>query len=545
MSKEDQDFSKVENKFKLSLLHMEKRFVDLESIVSELSEKSKGEDLTPISGLQQRIDDIEDLIMVEQAAIIELKKMLESAPKVEAPSVDLSELEKKIADLEQKSLTPAENADMQPVITEMNNLKQQVDEKIKELQTKPMTAPPIDVQFIATKYDSLKASLDDIINKKVATELKIEGIQKSIGIVENRLSSLSSEKLIEEIQNNKKDIFLALSRFDSVENVIRNMTADLQELQAKLGKFESFEKLTLLGREIESKIERFKLIEDELRRLSSRMEMLYTNMDKRLDAVSKTEKKIPEILDSVTNFKKELDKQRIEILDRVKKDEMKGLDKILENNASKMSEEMEKKYSKTSGEIESKYNNLLKKASDVDVVGRKELENIKNDLNGRIANLKSELQKNNEKLSKEVTGVAADLQNSYNFINSLQKEARNKLDAVQMKDFVKKSDLQFIYKLTKELEGKNAAVDKKVSQLKTDEILKLMEVLKKDVEDRLNALKEKEDSLVDQVIGHSEIGFDEMDYRIQTLVDKIIYLETRMSAIEKTLEDTRIPLIIE
>jgi hypothetical protein len=72
-----------------------------------------------------------------------------------------------------------------------------------------------------------------------------------------------------------------------------------------------------------------------------------------------------------------------------------------------------------------------------------------------------------------------------------------------------------------------------------------MEVFKKDVDDRLDSLQKKEDSLVDEVARHTELGFDEMDYRIQTLLDKIVYLETRMAAMERMLEDTRIPVIIE
>ncbi|MHA1743339.1 MAG: hypothetical protein ACTSV6_03695, partial [Candidatus Heimdallarchaeota archaeon] len=64
---EDKSLGKVEDKFKLSLLQIEKRFVDLEVALGELNEKIKKVDVKAISEMKQRMEDIEDLIMVEQA----------------------------------------------------------------------------------------------------------------------------------------------------------------------------------------------------------------------------------------------------------------------------------------------------------------------------------------------------------------------------------------------------------------------------------------------------------------------------------------------
>ena len=66
-----------EDRFKLSLLQVEKRFVTLENSVNELNQRIFGKDLSEVRKMDERIDDIEDLLSVEQAAILELKKMLE------------------------------------------------------------------------------------------------------------------------------------------------------------------------------------------------------------------------------------------------------------------------------------------------------------------------------------------------------------------------------------------------------------------------------------------------------------------------------------
>lgn len=489
---EEQNFSKVENKFKLSLLRVEKRFVDLEVIVSELSEKLKEQDLAPVAELKQKVEDIEDLIMVEQAAIIELKNMLEALPKPEVPAVDLSGLESKIAELEKKSLTPMEKVDLQPLVNQIDTLRQQVDQKIQEFLSK---VPALDTEVLSSKHDALQKGIGDLQNGKVEFGLKIEGVKKSIEIVENKIGEMATGRVAESLQNNRKDIILIGAKMETIERIIKSMSSDMQQLQLNMGKLDTFERLTLLGKEVESKIERFKIIEDELRRLSSRMEMLYTNMDKRIENAAQAEKKIPEILDSMTNLRKELDKQRLEILDRVKRDDIKNLSRSVEQNAIR-----------ASGELEKRYRELLRKTAESDVVKKKDLEN---------------------------------------FASSIYKELGNKTDLAQTKDLVKKSDLQFFYKTTKDLEGKYSAIDNKLKQLKTDELLQLIQILKKDLDERMGKLQEKEDSLVDEVVRHTEVGIDEMDYRIQSLLDKIIYLETRMVAIEKMLEESRLPIIIE
>lgn len=542
MEKEDQDFSKVESKFKLSLLQVERRFVDLETVVSEVSEKLKDVDLTGVSEVKQRTDDIEDLIMVEQAAIIELKKMLEG---IQIPTVDISGLETRITELEKVGI--------KPLTEQINALKQETDGKINEFSSK---LPNLVTDVISSKYDILQQGLSDLLNKKVGMDLKVEGLRKDIQLVEHKIGEMATEKIAEEIQNNKKDIILIGAKIETIENITKNMNSDLQQAQANLLKLDSFEKLTLLRRDIESKIERFKIIEDELRRLSSRMEMLYSNMDERIEGATQTGKKLPGIFDSINNFKKELDKQRIEILDRVKKEDIKDLTKVFEQNAAKVSAEVENKYKEltksleqnvqtVSVELENEYNDLLKRVSKVNAVDKKELETARNNLTVRIDNLRVDLQKINDRLSKEVTGVAADTQNSYNSVNSLYKEIKNKVDIVQTKDFVRKNDLQYLYKSVKDLDGKLNEVNNKVRKVNVDDVLKVMEVFKKDVDDRLDSLQQKEDSLVDEAVRHTELGFDEMDYRIQTLLDKIVYLETRMAAMEKMLEDTRMPVIIE
>ncbi len=393
MANEGQDSSKIESKFKLSLLQVEKRFVDLETTISEVIEKVKDVDLAPIPELKERVDDIEDLIMVEQAGILELKKMLEEMQgKTGAPAVDLSGFENKIAELEKKLSIPVTGVDLQPVFEQVNALKLQIEEKMKGLESiRTELKPAMDVEFVSSKYETVQKGLNDLLNKKIEMDLKVEGLKKNIEMVEHKIGEMASEKIAEEIENNKRDVILVNAKIDTIEKIVRVMTSDLQQIQLSMGKFESFDKLTFLGKEIESKIERFKLIEDELRRLSSRMEMMYTNMDKRLDAATQAEKKLPEIFDSINNIKKELDKNKIEILDRVSKEDFnRQLKEVMQSTNLKdvaKKSDLQVVY-KMKSDLDNKINDINRKMGQVKVDEiLKLLQIVKEDVDTKIKSL--------------------------------------------------------------------------------------------------------------------------------------------------------------
>lgn len=514
MAEEDKESKRVENKFKLSLLQIEKRFVDLETLISELTEKVNGIDLAPVSEIKQRAEDIEDLIMVEQAAIIELKKALETSKSPEIPAevkeklgtleqsiqnlVQKPELQQTVEDLKKElaNLQPANVAspyEMGMVHDKMKSLeenfaafKSTANRTLKDLYDKTNetamkvteVVTPIDFDLIKSKIDSLKGSISEIDRKKVEIDLKFAEMGKKLELIAAKVGELPTEKFSDEVDLVKRDVAAANMRIDSAEKVYRDLLNNIRDIENSSKKFESLDKFYSLSKDIENNISRFKFVEEEMKGLSSNMQTMHSNVEERLGVVKQLESRMRELSETTAKLSKDIDKNKLDIIDRVKKDDVKSL--IPKDPIS--------------------------------------------DMNRYANSLKTEVQ------------------------SSLQKELKNKIDVVQTKDFVKKGDLQFIYKVMKELDGKYAALDKKVKQVHTEDVFKLIEVLKKDVDDKINSIAEKEDSLVDESVKRTEYGIDEMEYRIQDLLDKIVYLETRLAAVEKLMENVSMqpqPLIIE
>jgi len=389
-----ENFDKMSDRFKLTLLQMEKRFVDLETAISETREKLKDVNIDLLTSLQQRVDDIEDLIMVEQAGILEIKKMMEAEQQkrkdtadvaavarvedrldkidqavkslsAEQPGLEVEERLKKLqGDVASLSVRAVPDlGEIHEKIAEkeqqLNSLKGAIDDqmvtferRVRDIMTKSPEKMGIDFDFVSSKIDSLKTGLDIMTDRKVETDLKIAGLEEKIALLDNKIRESLSQKFLDEIKINKRDIMTTNVRVESVEKVLREITGETHELGKTVKKFENFERLTLLNKEVEEKLQRFKFIEDETSRLSSRMELMYNDLDKRLETVRSIEKGFGKVSDAVSNLMKEVDRNKFETSQRLKKEDVQNMVKGLEQQ----NREIEKMF----GEFENRMRMITK-----------------------------------------------------------------------------------------------------------------------------------------------------------------------------------------
>ncbi len=333
MPKEDSDVKK-------DILQLEKKMVDLEISVTELKESLKNIDLSSISELSQRVEDVEDLAMVEQAGIIELKKVLGEKPKeeVEVPSGLEDRIKKIEGELSGASATtPATPVEMESLYKkleeserqlislqqEVENLNKTSEEKLQEIEKRlHIVKPTVDFDLITARFNSLRSDIDSMNKKKFEMDIKLAEFEKKFEMVDSRLRGSLAEGMTEEIKTSRKDLLSTNIRIDSLERVSRNLISQVDNVENSLKKFESFEKMSFLSKEVEEKIERFKFIEGEMKRLSSRVEMMYQNIDERLDRVKDVERRMPEISDMLVKVNKDMDKIRIDMMDRTTKEEL-------------------------------------------------------------------------------------------------------------------------------------------------------------------------------------------------------------------------------
>ncbi len=418
-TKVPEDFARIENKFKLSLVNMEKRFVELEMTISELSERLKAGQIESIKVLNQRVEGIEDLILVEQAGLGELKKMMEradtrfqtaieldkrlesrlegklkgkleeelehklstvenkmadvkkslasveelaktAAEKAEKPSElpdetkeRISLIEKEIAKIKTsspvESISPLEIGELRTRMKELeaqtsvtgqlvNDLKSVIDEKIKAA-VKDVQFGTAGFEFMNSKIESLKAGIDVLGDKRIEIDMKMSGLEEKISLLERRGKDSLPDKLLDEVKTSKRELSTNKVKIESLERVVRELTAHMQKIENTAKRFESLERLTNLKKEVDEKLRRFKFLEEGMSKLSDRVEFMYNDLDKRLMSIKNQKKDIDHLSGNISELIKTIEQIRIDMKNRV---DRKDLEKKLLAVEDKIGYELEK-----------------------------------------------------------------------------------------------------------------------------------------------------------------------------------------------------------
>ncbi|MFH1623048.1 MAG: hypothetical protein ABIA12_00810 [Candidatus Aenigmatarchaeota archaeon] len=354
---------KPEDKFKLSLLSMDKRFMDLEFAVSEIASRIKDIDPENLKTLDQRIESLEDMIMVEQAAVMELKRVMEAADqgfrgvaslrdvedmrervrrvenlaRAAAEMTDmpaelsqetrqrLKSLEDNVSELAEKVVevvSPMEVAELRRAVGNMgermsvmrmsvDDLKRNIDKRVQE-GIKGAQITTADFGFIDTKVNSLKTAIDILSDKRVEAELKLDEMQQ-------RLNSMSaaggssgplSDTVVQELRDMKRETEAARLRMDSVERVVQDTVKTAHDAEASARRFEGFEKLSGLQAEIDEKLRQFRFVQDELGRLSGRIELMYDSIDKRFAELRTAEREVQDVKREMADARKDIETVR-------------------------------------------------------------------------------------------------------------------------------------------------------------------------------------------------------------------------------------------
>lgn len=497
-----EDFVKPEDKFKLSLLNMERRFVDVEFAVSELAARIKGLDAEELKTFKTRLEDIEDLILVEQAGIIELKSVMEHVDQgfeSSAKAADVSAIKDRVRRIENLARAAAEMADLPSELTEETKMKiRTLEEEIAELKARPVveSVDPLEIgnvkkdmrmlgdklsvlrmavedskrtidrkvqeaitgaqvttadfEFVNSKIRSLKSGIDMLSDRRVEMDLKLTDLVQKISSLEREEKESLPNKLLEGLKTSRKDLEIVKLRTDSIERVIRELSNNMREVEASAKKFEGFERLRSLQNDVDDKLKQFKFIQSEIKRLSNRVEMVYDSIDKRLARIRTTEREVNALTHVLSDLKKDIEYVKFNMKKYAHKEDL--------GNMMRVSKGESQIFTKTVDDVK----RMKEKVGVLDDAVRKiSSMSIRGDIKGHSAQIPATL--------KELTDRISKIENSLNEVRVF------------------------------------------VSRLPTP-----------------------------------QTGFTEYETRMGDIVDKLIFLESRMAALESVFQATpKAPIIIE
>lgn len=291
----------VEDKYKLAFLQIDKRLINLELALGELNEKIKNLkviDSETANTIQERLEDLEDLIMVENLGGVELKKTLEGInsqidelskktailPPEEYQKIEASLLQKideKISTLPSSPSTLQEEVGrlnerikvletdvVQKIVSEVADLRNEMSKEIRDVKDRVSglgtIKPDIDIKFLSSRLNSLKENVEYLLNRKTEIDMRMENLQKmlaqlalkaeqtpvekpSIEIpssIEQRISSLEdkvgllADKLrTREIDEGKREVPMALNmQINELLDKIVNLESRLRAVEGGIQK---------------------------------------------------------------------------------------------------------------------------------------------------------------------------------------------------------------------------------------------------------------------------------------------------------------------
>ena len=279
----------LEEKFKLSLLGLEKKVLDLEGLVNDLKKSLESKNL------EQRIEDIEDVLMASNLVIYELKEKLEAIgfgklfekldveklnnllKRVESLKKELTGFNSELNSIKEKfdeilnetekvkekveksevsiesinqKFSELKNREIGKILSEISALRNDFTKeilKLKEELDELKKASPTDLSILNSRLNSLKEDVEYLMNRKVEMEMSLKNLEQKVG--EMLEGKLVQEKLLKGLENFGKRVKTLEEKLKQLEKIsfrlstLENSVEILKSLATKEIPEEKFEEI--------------------------------------------------------------------------------------------------------------------------------------------------------------------------------------------------------------------------------------------------------------------------------------------------------------
>lgn len=326
-----------EDRLERRFILLEKRFIDLELAFDEVKEKLKELDPKVVSDILQRVGDLEDLILIENLGVRELKNLLED---VEKKYKELAS-RKPIVSMSPEDLRKITSSVVPIIKSNVSSVEQKVEKRLKEIAEEKEKLEGL-IKDIEKKYEELASrkpvlsmTPEDLgrITNSVEPILESVILPKVEQKVEERLKAISTEKgihfaaedLDKSIAKINKEIEYLKNRIKPLETeIVQKIVSEISDLRTETGK-------EIM--DIKDKIEGVSATKSDIdiKFLSSRVNTLKENIDYLLNRKTEIDMKIEEIKKVVSKIaEKTVSSDVIKTI----KDNKKTLDELSERIAS-------------------------------------------------------------------------------------------------------------------------------------------------------------------------------------------------------------------
>jgi hypothetical protein len=260
-----------EDKYKLSLLAIEKRFVELEIAMGELQQKVQTTQVPNAGEMEERVSDLEDLIYVEQAGIEELKGLLEKGQE-EKPE-DFAQEVQKIVD---------------PIVAKIKSDLESSIQQVKELitQFQQQTQVPEQIKEVYGKINDLENRMNEMKNtisqaQQTQPQEQMQEVYERINQLEGQMKAVPHFRAELENLKNKVDPMNA----ETIKSIVGELSdlrietsREIREVKEKVGNAPLYADIQFLT----NRIKDLKLTVDNLLNMKVELDAKILNMERNL-----------------------------------------------------------------------------------------------------------------------------------------------------------------------------------------------------------------------------------------------------------------------
>jgi len=537
----------IENKFKFALLQVDKRLVNLEIAIGEISEKIKNLksiDAETIDAIKERMDELEDLVMVENLGEIELKRFLEN---IESKTNELSEKTASFSEELEKI------KDLGAKIEEIKKLEEEIkklNERLEPIETSTLKKLEEEISFLKEK------------NEKLALKEDLEKIEKNIKEVNEKMVGILTPT--QEIIDMADKILALEGKIKVLEDFredfypIRSEIIKLKE-RLSLFDFSSLEKINKLEKDFTELNEKISQLVLKIEKLKSKPEV-YENLDKRM---SDLEDKIKILQEETFGKIGDVVKKETEEKINAMKEDLKRVMNEVENLSKRFeslsipSPEIEK-LGERLNQLDLKIENIEKFTGEFDLIKKEigaiepsilkkmgeSLSNFKNKIDLIEEKVKTVDEKNselNEKLKSTEISISKNIEEKISSFSSIS-EKISSLSEELSKLKEESSSLGTKVEQTAILENEVKRLNERIRLLEGQIIQRVASEISDLRTETSGEIKEIKDKISGIIATKSEIDIKFLSSRLNSLKENVDYLLNRKAEFDMKLENLKMAL---
>lgn len=235
------------------------------------------------------------------------------------------------------------------------------------------------------RISRLSEEIGELRSMILERERTIGNVEAGYEKIRDEIGDINPGAIAKDLEKKDKAIFDAVARMDRTEDVLESIRKEIGTFREQVGKIRSFDNIIQMYDELSGKIQKIQESEQYVNRMASKVESIFSELDKRIPELVEVEEKTKTLQEITTDLMKSVDKDELKLKEAVYKEDLQKLRAELEDKIKKFESGIDDSVKKVD-EFGKSFMDLEKKIDIISGIGEKtggiekKLEDVKSSL---------------------------------------------------------------------------------------------------------------------------------------------------------------------